>query len=262
MVQVFDTSIRKLKQQFGLRANELLPHFLVLGTQKGGTTSLQKLLAQHPGVYLPPCKEVHYFSLHAEQPPRWYAEHYSEAQQGQQRGDITPFYLFHPQAAGRIKTLLPRARMIVLLRDPVERALSQVFHARRQGFETLEVAEALAAEAERLASGSSYSFQKHSYVARSRYLEQLDRYEALFPSKCLLVLKSEDLFSNTAAVWDSIQQFLKLPAIRLPMELPKENAGSGEAAEVDPAVRAELRNALEPTASGVKQRYGIDWGWG
>ena len=128
-----------------------LPHFLGLGTQKGGTTSLQKLLEQHPGVYLPPCKEVHYFSLHAEEPARWYAEHYRDARRGQRRGDITPFYLFHPDVPARIRALLPRARMIVLLRDPVERALSQVFHARRHGFETLEVADALAAEPERLA---------------------------------------------------------------------------------------------------------------
>ncbi len=98
-------------------------------------------------------------------------------------------------------------------------------------------------------------------MARSRYLEQLDRYEALFPSKRLLVLKSEDLFSNTAAVWGEIQQFLKLPAISLPMTLPKANAGRGEASEVDPAVRAQLRDALAATASGVKQRYGIDWSW-
>ena len=174
-----------------------LPHFLGLGTQKGGTTSLQKLLEQHPGVYLPTCKEVHYFSQHAEEPLRWYAEHYRDARRGQRRGDITPFYLFHPDVPARIRALLPQAKMIVLLRDPVERTLSQVFHARRHGFEALEVAEALAAEHERLASGNAYSFQKHSYVARSRYLDQLDRYEALFPQRQLLVLKSEDLFNNT-----------------------------------------------------------------
>ena len=150
----------------------------------------------------------------------------------------------------------------VLLRDPVERALSQVFHARRHGFEVLEVEDALAAEQERLATGSSYSFQKHSYMARSRYLEQLDRYEALFPKRQLLVLKSEDLFTNTEHVWDCIQKFLNVKAIPLPMELPKANAGSGEAAEVAHSVRAKLRDALSTTASGVKHRYGIDWGWG
>jgi hypothetical protein len=120
----------------------------------------------------------------------------------------------------------------------------------------------LAAEPERLATGSAYSFQKHSYVARSRYLEQLDRYEALFSQRQLLVLKSEDLFNHTERVWNTIQQFLNLEVIPLPMDLPKANAGSGEAAQVTDAVRAQLRDALSTTASGVKQRYGIDWGWG
>ena len=238
-----------------------LPHFLGLGTQKGGTTTLQKLLEQHPGVFLPPCKEVHYFSLNAEKPAHWYADHYRDARRGQRRGDITPFYLFPPEAPGRIHSLLPRVRMIVLLRDPVERALSHVFHARRHGFEALEVADALAAETQRLASGNKYSFQKHSYIARSRYLEQLDRYEILFPKHQLLVLKSEDLFTNTEAVWEKIQKFLKLRLIPLPIELPRANAGSGEADEVPAEVRDRLRAALSTTASGVKQRYGIDWGW-
>ena len=159
-----------------------LPHFVGLGTQKGGTTSLQRLLEQHPGVYLPPCKEVHYFTLHSEEPARWYAEHYRDARLGQRRGDITPFYLFHPKVPARIRALLPQARMIVLLRDPVERALSQVFHARRHGFEELDVVDALAAEHERLTAGNTYSFQKHSYVARSRYLEQLIAMKHCFPS--------------------------------------------------------------------------------
>ena len=222
---------------------------------------MHKLLAQHPSVYLPPCKEVHYFSLHAQEPASWYAAHYDNAQQGQRRGDITPFYLFHPDVPTRIHALLPRARMIVLLRDPVERALSQVFHARRLGFEKLEVADALAAETERLASGSASSFQRHSYVARSRYLEQLDRYEELFPKRQLLVLKSEDLFTNAGVVWEQIQRFLKVRPIPLPRALPRANAGSGEANEVPVKIREQLKDTLSTTALGVKQRYGIDWGW-
>ena len=126
----------------------------------------------------------------------------------------------------------------------------------------LQVTDALAAEPERLSSGQAFNLQKHSYVSRSRYLEQLDRYEALFPKEQLLVLKSEDLFTKTETVWKQIQHFLKLRPIPLPMALPHANAGSGEAADVAHEVRAKLREMLSATASGVKQRYGIDWGWG
>ena len=128
-------------------APQRLPDFLVLGTQKGGTTSLQQLLGHHPEVFLAAGKEVHYFSLHHDQPLSWYAAHYATAAAEQRCGDITPFYLFHPEIPGRIRALLPQVKLIALLRDPVERALSQVFHARRLGFEPLEPAEALAAEA-------------------------------------------------------------------------------------------------------------------
>ncbi len=237
------------------------PHFLVIGTQKGGTTSLQQLLEQHPGVFLPACKEVHYFSLHADKPPSWYAAHYSKARLGQRRGDITPFYMFHPEAPAHIRQLLPKARLIALLRDPVERTLSQFFHARRHGFEQLELEAALAAEPARLASGDPYSFQKHSYLSRSRYLEQLSRYEALFPSRQLLVLRSEDLFKETENVWEQIQNFLRVRKRPLPAPLAKANAGKGEASRVNPAIRSLLRHELASTAAGVKKLYGFDWGW-
>jgi len=236
-----------------------LPHFLVLGAQKGGTTSLQKLLEQHPKVYLPPCKEVQYFSLNSEKPLSWYSDHYKEAKQGQIRGEITPYYLFHPDVPKRIKKAIPRVGMIALLRDPVERTLSQIFHARRHGFEHLDIEKALDAEELRISSGSLYSLQKHSYLARSRYLEQLDRYESLFPTKQLLVIKSEDLFNNREKAWEKIQKFLKIPLIGHPMELPLENAGEGEAKKVDQETRRYLKEKLEETYQGVKERYGIEW---
>jgi hypothetical protein len=262
--------MRAIKHRLGLRARQPLPHFLGLGTQKGGTTSLHHLLARHPQVFLPACKEVHFFSLHDHQPTAWYATHYVTAQPGQLRGDITPYYLFHPRAPQKIQAVLPKARLIVLLRDPVERTLSQVFHAQRHGFEPLELEAALAAEPERLAGsprrlaepGScDFSHQKHSYLSRSRYEQQLERYEALFPHKQLLVLRSEDLFNTTEDCWQRIQHFLDLTPVPLPYPLERANAGRGEAKEVNPNIREQLRSALAPTAAAVKARYGFDWSW-
>ena len=240
---------------------ERLPDFLVLGTQKGGTTTLQQLLNQHPGVCLAPGKEVHYFSKHWEQPTAWYASHYAGAAPQQRCGDITPFYLFHPQAPQRIHSLLPKAQLIVLLRDPVERALSQYFHSVRLGFETLALEDALAAEQERLNSGERQHLQEHSYMSRSRYLEQLDRYGALFPDQQLLVLQSEALFTDPAAKWQQIETFLGLPQAPCPAATPRANAGQGESAAVSEAIRTELRQQLRETALGVRQRYGFGWTW-
>ena len=238
-----------------------LPDFLGLGTQKGGTSTLHALLKTHPDVFLPSCKEVHYFSLHADQTHHWYAGHYATANRRQRCGDITPYYLFHPEAPQRIRTLLPRVRMVVLLRDPVERCLSQVFHARRLGFEPLEPEAALDAESERLASGSEFSLQKHSYQARSRYLEQMDRYEKLFHRNQLLVLRSEELFEQPELIWLPILQFLGLRNQPLPKPLPHRNRGKGESKGVRPQLRERLRREFAATAAGVRERYGFGWDW-
>lgn len=236
-----------------------LPHFLGLGTQKGGTTTLFQLLRQHPQVYLPTCKEVHYFDLNAEAGESWYRSHFKNATPGQKCGEITPFYLFHPDVPHRIQQLLPDARMIVLLRHPVDRAISQLFHTKRLGLEPLQPADALQAEASRLASGDPISLQEHSYVSRSRYLEQLERYEALFSSHQLLIMRSEDLFEDPVTAWKTLEQFLELESIDLPIPLPKANAGSGEATSFDPALRQKLLEQLSETIDGMKKRYGINW---
>ena len=238
-----------------------LPDFLGLGTQKGGTTTLHRLLDQHPAIHLPACKEVHYFDQNYDKGHSWYSEQFQAAQPGQRCGDITPFYLFHPDVPERIHRLLPHARLIVLLRDPVERAISQLFHARKRGFEPLEPTDAFAAESQRLASGTAYSLQKHSYLSRSRYLEQLDRYEALFPSEQMLILRSEDLFSQPEQVWEQLLHFLGVPRMDLPGPLPQANAGDGLAASIDPALRDQLREALADTVAGIRRRYGINWTW-
>ena len=238
-----------------------LPDFLGLGTQKGGTTSLHQWLSTHPQVFLPACKEVHYFDLQPEQPPQWYANHFREAQPKQACGEITPFYLFHPDVPARIHTVVPEVRMIVLLRDPVERALSQVFHARKRGFETLNLEEAFEAEKSRLQSGNPESLQKHSYVSRSRYLDQLIRYETLFPHHQLLILKSEQVFTDPPKAWKKILKFLNLETTNLPNKLPKANTGDNKLNYATIQLRNKLRKELMSTAIGVRERYGFGWDW-
>ncbi|WP_411875879.1 sulfotransferase family protein [Vulcanococcus limneticus] len=245
-----------------------LPAFIGLGTQKGGTTSLQRLLADHPGLFLPPVKEVQFFSLHHGRGAEWYSRHYAGASPHQLCGDITPYYLFHPAVPERLQRALPQARLVVLLRDPVERALSGLFHSIRLGLEPLPPEQALAAEAGRLAGAEGqllaglaehHSHQVHSYLSRSRYEQQLARYEALFPAEQLLILRSEDFFSDPEPLWRQLLAFLELDAVPLPAQLPVENAGQGEARGVDPALRQSLRQQLEPTYAAMAQRYGLGW---
>ena len=89
-----------------------LPDFLGIGVQKGGTTTLHRLLERHPSVFLPPVKEVHYFSLHFGEGKAWYGNHFASAAPEQSCGEITPYYLFHPEVPRRVHALLPKARMV------------------------------------------------------------------------------------------------------------------------------------------------------
>lgn len=246
-----------------------LPDFLGVGAQKGGTTSLHRLLRAHPQVFLPAEKELHYFSKRYGEGLAWYSAQYAAAEPHQRCGEITPYYLFHPEAPRRIHDLLPDMLLIVLLRDPVERALSQYFHSRRLGLEPLELEAALAAETERMAGaaaalartdGLHLSHQEHSYVSRSRYERQLERYGELFPPQQLLMLKSEDLFLQPAVVWEEVQRFLGLEVLALPEgTCLRANAGDGEAAVVEQGVREQLRRQLAPTYAAMAERYGIHW---
>lgn len=244
-----------------------LPDFLGLGVQKGGTTTLQRLLEQHPGASLPPGKELHFFSLHHERGEAWYRQQFLGASPQQLCGEITPYYIFHPLASQRIHALVPEALLIVLLRDPVDRCLSQYFHARRLGLEPLELEQALQAEEERLIGaeaalakpgGRHFSHQEHSYLARSRYEEQLGRYAAVFGPERLLLLRSEDLFTQPELIWEQVQGFLGLEPVPLP-EVPPANVGAGEATVVSPRLRAWLQEQLIATYKTMETMYGLCW---
>ena len=245
-----------------------LPDFLCLGTQRGGTTFLQLLLEQHPQVFLPACKEVQYFSLHASESPCWYSSLYTEARPEQLCGDISPYYLFHPESARRICSLLPKAKLIVLLRDPVERALSQYFHSVQLGLEHLPLEEALAAEPSRLLGAEAvlhepgarhHSHQEHSYVSRSRYGGQLFRYEAHYPRKQILLLRSEDLFKKPKKLWPRLEKFLGLISVPFPDLPERANASGFESAQVPHHVCSRLKLELLPTYVLMKRFYGITW---
>jgi hypothetical protein len=260
--------VRRGRAALGLRARRPRPHFLGIGTQKGGTTTLYQLLKPHPEVFLPDNKEVHYFTKHYAAGEEWYVEQFEAAAPGQLRGEITPYYLFHEAAPERIHALRPDMRLIALLRDPVERTLSQYFHSRRLGLEDLPLELALAAEAERLAGseavirqpgGTHQSHQEHSYLARSRYEEQLLRYFNLFGRQNVLVLRSEDLFEQPQASLEALSSFLGIRPFANDLAVPRANRGAGESSDVDQAMREHLAKQLAPTYAWLERELGLSW---
>ena len=228
-----------------------LPNFICIGAQKSGTTTLHILLSKHPQIFLPTQKEIHYFDINYHKGSQWYAEQFSSAKKNQTCGEITPFYLFDKKTPVRIKALVPNIKLIILLRDPVDRTISHFYHAQKRGFEELDIETALNAEAERLATKDQKILQRHSYIARSQYLSQLSRYEKHFKDQQILVLKSEDLFAKSQNTLNKIMKFLEIDEIQVSNMIPTANKGIDYKRQVSIRVREDLHKKLAKTYIGV-----------
>ena len=185
------------------------PDFLVIGTQKGGTTSLYSYLTAHRHVSPALTKEIHYFDFHYGCGDAWYRAHFVPAAwlsaRRKMTGEASPGYLFNPYTPARVAAFASEVKLIVMLRHPVERAFSHYQMSVRRGRETLSFGEALDRESERLlgerrqlgseaAFAQGFSHRNHSYLTRGHYAEQLERWLEHFPREQLLVLESERFF--------------------------------------------------------------------
>jgi hypothetical protein len=245
-----------------------LPGFLILGAQKAGTTALYAYLRWHPQITGPSWKEVSYFDRHYGRGRRWYRGHFPVRSRGRLVGEASPGYLFHPLAPERVAATVPGAKLIALLRDPVDRALSHYHHEVALGREPLSFEDALDAEtertrgeAERLAREPGYwspAWWDHTYLARGRYAEQLERWLAVFPREQLLVLASEELAAEPGAVYARVLEFLGAPRHELESYPRVYEQAYAE-------MRADTRRRLVDYFAEPNQRLyellGRDFGW-
>lgn len=212
------------------------PDFIIIGVQKGGTTSLFKYLSQHPQVAVSSHKELHYFDVNYREGMAWYQQHFPlEAERSNRLvGEASPYYIFHPLAAPRIKRDLPNVRLIALLRDPIARAYSnfQMQLRNKNEKDTTVFEEAIALEPGRMTgeheriladeSYNSYNHRKLSYLHRGLYFQQVRRWQEVFGKDALLILKSEDFFTDTLAEFHKVCDFLGI-ARHAPPDLAPSN---------------------------------------
>ncbi len=212
-------------------SERLLPAFLIVGAQRCGTTSLYQALSRHPAVIRSPLhREVHYFDNHYDRGLAWYRSHFPTRSRAERVRRTTgmdavtfessPFYLFHPLAIARIAEDLPDARLIVMVRDPIERAVSAHAHEVALGRETEPLERALELEPTRIAGEwqrmladptyTSVHLQHHAYVARGLYADQLDRAARFVARDQMLVIDAGDFFATPAPVYDRVLAFLGL----------------------------------------------------
>jgi sulfotransferase family protein len=252
----------------------VLPDFIIIGAQKCGTTSLHHYLSTHPSVAPAARKEVHYFDWAFKQGTGWYRAHFATAPYrtafqlwtGNRLvvGEASPLYLFHPEVPERVRFLLPDVKLIALLRDPVRRAYSHYQQRVRRGKESLSFADAIAHEAERIAAilpeetYSSTTLRESSYLTRGIYAHQLANWLTVFPREQMLILTSEEFFSDTKRVFTQVLKFLGLPAWTPPQFDP---FNPGTYAGMESSTKRWLIDYFAPHNEQLYQLVGRDLGW-
>ena len=257
----------------------MTPSFLIVGAQRCGTTSLSRALGEHPAVFGAVLQEeVHYFDNAYGRGRAWYQSHFplmaAARRAGRRDGpappafESSPYYMFHPCAPERIAHDLPGVRLIVLLRDPVERAYSAYVHEAAHGFETEPFERALELEAARLdgqaeriaadPSYFSYSHQHHAYRERGRYAEQLEQLERFFGRDRLHVIDSRGFFTEPERAYDEALEFLGLPNRGYP-DFKQHNARPR--APMPASARAALEEYYRPHDQRLAAWLGSEPSW-
>jgi len=254
-----------------------LPDFLIIGEAKCGTTSLYDDLVEHPDVLPAAVKEVQFFSTRLHRGLNWYRSQFplewrmrrnGHVPGRTQTGEASPYYLSHPLAPQRIKTVLPQVKAIAMLRNPVDRAYSQYQHEFRKKRETLSFEEAIArepqrlqGERERMARDDRYNsreYRRHAYMARGLYVDHLRTWFELFDPRQLFVIRSEDYFAAPDATLRQVLEFLELPAWA-PPRFAKKNVG--KYTPIDPQVREKLASYFAPHNARLADFLDVDFGW-
>ncbi len=258
----------------------VLPDFLIIGAQKCGTTSLYRNLVKHPSVIPALVKEVHFFdnSNYFQRGIGWYRAHFHSllykyygihiCKKDFLTGEASPFYLFYPHAPKRISELLPEVKIIILLRNPVDRAYSHYHHEVKRKRETLSFEDAIRMEEERLRGEfdkiikdehyTSWNYNCYAYLLRGIYVDQLKRVYNYFNKSHVLILKSEDFFRDSQAAIEKVLQFLGLPGWQSKGFI---KAKVGSYPKMNSVTRNRLLNYFEPHNHNLYEYLGINFGW-
>ncbi|NNE18897.1 MAG: sulfotransferase [Myxococcales bacterium] len=246
-----------------------LPSFLMIGAQECGTESLYWSLARHPKVVPAVRKEVHFFDRHFARGLAWYQEQFPSAVAGVITGEASPYYLFHPHVPERVRSAIPDARLIAILRDPVDRALHHFEHNRKKGHIDVDSfaacldqeAEQFPAAAQRLLKEpllNDHIHRHYSYIARGCYIDHLLQWERFFPRERFLILQAEAVFADPGPALATVVEFLGLPPCP---ELSFEDLDEREHDVLDRALRHRLQDFFRPFNRRLFDHIGREFDW-
>ena len=253
-----------------------LPDLIIIGAQKSGTSSMYKYLCQHPQIIPSYKKEVHYFDgglnpneNNYEKGLKWYRAHFPlKKLMGVHKRtfEASPLYIFNPLVPKRIYHILPNVKLIAILRNPTERAISHYFHEKRGGYEKLPIMEALKEEEKRLKyviSDKEYRsdvFIHYSYKKRGLYKEQIERYLKYFNLQHFIILSSEEFFSEPGKTLRQVFRFIGVDQEFIVNDLNPINVGTNKR-KVEPSVYKYLSDYFLPHNKELYNLLGKRFDW-
>ena len=237
------------------------PEFIIIGAGKSGTTSLYRYLNEHPQILLPNKKELRFFDKNFDYGYEWYLAQFPTICDRPEliTGEASPSYLFLPHVAQRIKDFAPKTKLIVMLRDPVARSISDYYQNRKDGNQNQTLAKAIKQEISRLAQKNEAQLAYGGgLLSQSLYYYKLQRWLNIFPKQQLLVIKSENFFAHPATVMQQVYQFLELPNIQTD-NYQKYNTGFYP--QASEATIEQLRDFFIPHNQRLEEFLQMDFNW-
>ncbi len=243
------------------------PNFIIIGAQKSGTTSLENYIAQHPLVIPAIKKETHFWYRDFDKGINWYLAHFPPIPKSEKfiTGEATPNYLENYQSAERIYNVFPEVKLLVILRNPVDRAFSQYNHWIRLNWDERSFETAINSELEILNKNpekpqgeKNYWQQPGNYIGRGIYVEFINKWLTVFPREQILILKGEDLYQKPVETMKKVFEFLGLPEHQLP-EYRKLNPG--HYSPITDEMHHKLSEYFQPHNQRLEEYLGMQFDW-
>ena len=258
----------------------VLPDFLIIGAKKSGTTSLYRYLSNHPLILPASTKEIGFFDRYFQKGENWYRMNFpsfftklfsKKEKHGIKflTGEATPTYIYHPHAPKRVLEINPNVKLIVILRNPIDRALSHYkmeFEAHKT--ESLSFEEAIEQEENRIENElekmlkdenyHSENYYTYSYLRSGIYAEQLERWFKYFPREQFLIINADDLYSKPEVIYKKMLDFLKLTKFELKSF---ENIKKREYSKMKPETRKKLVEFFKPHNERLYKLLGTNFRW-
>lgn len=234
-----------------------LPDYVIIGAQRCGTTSMMRYIGAHPRVSFVAQKETHFFSQRYDKGKHWYGQQLGKRRKGLLCGEKSSDYLVDPRVPERVARMVPEVKLICLLRNPVDRALSGFYLGVHLGREQGKFSGAIRRKP-RQRFVDWWGADVNQLLLRGRYAEQLERWFRHFPREQVLIIKYEDLVGNTKREYDRVLEYLGLPAFE-PRFVRHAHLTKGK---MHWATRRWLADYFKPHNEKLYELLGRDMGWG